>query len=73
MNKEELFVLINKMKGIPIVEISNFLPDAGEIPKKLQDVGVETLYDLYYTNIERLHLPQNFPLKKSLALRSFMA
>jgi hypothetical protein len=50
MNKEEQILLINKMKDIPIMEISNFIPNTGSIPQLLYDVGIKTLYELYYIN-----------------------
>lgn len=69
MNKEEQILLINKMKDIPIMEISNFIPNTGSIPQLLYDVGIKTLYELYYINIEKMHFPKNFPVKKSLDLQ----
>lgn len=53
-----------------IVEIDRYLDKAGKIPYSLQSVGVETLYDLFFTNIEQLPAHKGFSRKKCIDLQN---
>lgn len=53
-----------------IVEIDRYLDKAGKIPYSLQSVGVETLYDLFSTNIEQLPAHKGFSRKKCIDLQN---
>ncbi len=65
LNEEQEAIL----KAIPITEVGRYVDDARSIPITLQKVGIETLYDLYTTDIRQMKVPKGFSMKKSLELQ----
>lgn len=69
MTEETRNALVMELKDIPIEEVRKYIPKTGEIPDSLRSIGVETLFDLYCTNIEAIEVPKGYAMKKSLALQ----
>ena len=57
------------LNKISIIEIEKYIDNAGKIPLSLQDVGIETLFDLFTTDIRQLKTKSGFSRKKSEELQ----